>query len=539
MQALHFGTGFVKTLLICHSEDLLTRESMARWLASFSDLVGIVLIEEPRRRLRKRVRREFERIGPLRFLDVLAWRLYNHLVLSKRDRQFETAALERIRERYPPIPDGTAALRTTSPNSMRALRFIRRHQPDVIVARCKSLLREEVFSVPAHGAWVMHPGVCPEYRNAHGCFWALANGDHERVGMTLLRIDAGIDTGPVYGYYSYDIDQVNDTPAMINHRVVLDNLDALQRRFEEIVSGEAAPIDTEGRDSAEWGQPWLSRYLRWKWRARRPLKAVGLCYHDAVENGALDTSGFPGASAGSYKLDAEQLQQHLDALHKRRPEGATRVDHLHKQYHPNPLLLTFDDGGVSAMRIAELLEQKDWRGHFLITAGKIGAPGFLSAEQIRELHERGHIIGSHSWSHPERMSHCDDDTLCEEWQRSVERLSDVTGAPVETASVPGGFHSRRVAEAAAAAGIRMLFTSEPRKRVEQVNDCLVLGRYSIHRRTSPATAAALGAAEPTIAQAWQYVFWNTKKLLKTVGGNAWLAAREAWWRRASGVKGER
>jgi len=35
----------------------------------------------------------------------------------------------------------------------------------------------------------MHPGICPEYRNSHGCFWALANDDPERVGVTLLQID--------------------------------------------------------------------------------------------------------------------------------------------------------------------------------------------------------------------------------------------------------------------------------------------------------------------------------------------------------------
>ena len=40
------------------------------------------------------------------------------------------------------------------------------------------------------GTFVMHPGICPEYRNAHGCFWALANRDLARVGMTLLRADA-------------------------------------------------------------------------------------------------------------------------------------------------------------------------------------------------------------------------------------------------------------------------------------------------------------------------------------------------------------
>lgn len=262
----------MKTLLICHAEDVLTHESMARWLASFSELAGVVLVEEPRARLQKRVRRELRRVGILRFLDVLAWRLYNLLVLSKRDREWEANALSRICSRYAPVPVETPVLRVPSPNSTEALAFIKALHPDIAIARCKTLLSKSVFRIPRLGTWVMHPGICPEYRNAHGCFWALANDDRERVGMTLLRVDEGVDTGPVYGYYRCAINEITDTPGMINHRVVLDNLESLRQRFEEIAAGKATPVETSGRDSVEWGQPWLTRYLRWKWRARRSGK---------------------------------------------------------------------------------------------------------------------------------------------------------------------------------------------------------------------------------------------------------------------------
>lgn len=114
--------------------------------------------------------------------------------------------------------------------------------------------------------------------------------------------------------------------------------------------------------------------------------------------------------------------------------------------------------------VGDLLENLG-RGHFFITAGQIGKHGFINAAQLRELHERGHVIGSHSYSHPTRMSLCDDEILADEWARSVEMLSELLGEKVDTASVPGGYYSRRVAEAAAAAGIRILFNSEPTTRI--------------------------------------------------------------------------
>ena len=266
--SLASGPG-MRTLLICHADDPLNETGLARWLASFSDLRGIVVIHEPNTRIRKRVRREIKRVGVARFPDVLAFRLYYRLVHATRDRHWEEQRLHELCAAYPPLSPSIPVLHTPSPNTSEVEAFVRTNQPDVMIARCKTLLKEDVFSIPSHGTFVMHPGICPEYRNAHGCFWALANGDPERVGMTLLRIDKGVDTGAVYGSYTCSFDAVSDSHIVIQHRVVFDNLDQLRNKLEEIYLGNAVPIDTNGRASAAWGQPWLTRYLSWKWKARR------------------------------------------------------------------------------------------------------------------------------------------------------------------------------------------------------------------------------------------------------------------------------
>ena len=130
------------------------------------------------------------------------------------------------------------------------------------------MLRPEIFNVPRHGTFVVHPGICPEYRNSHGCFWALARRDLDRVGATLLRIDEGSDTGPVYAYYSSDIDERSESHVMIQTRVVYDNLERIKQDLQAVVEGRLRPIDVSGRDSAAWGQPRLTDYVRWKRAAR-------------------------------------------------------------------------------------------------------------------------------------------------------------------------------------------------------------------------------------------------------------------------------
>ena len=86
--------------------------------------------------------------------------------------------------------------------------------------------------------------------------------------MTLLKIDEGVDTGPVFGYFKAQFDERHDTHNIIQNKVVFENLDALQTRFEEILAGKAQVIDTRGRTSRAWGQPWLTSYIRWKQAAR-------------------------------------------------------------------------------------------------------------------------------------------------------------------------------------------------------------------------------------------------------------------------------
>lgn len=247
------------------------------------------------------------------------------------------------------------------------------------------------------------------------------------------------------------------------------------------------------------------------------MKKLSIMYHDVVENGQYAASGFPGEGADIYKLDRKEFARQLEAI---RAAGGGEV------------LLTFDDGGASAYDpVAGMLEHYGWRGYFFVTTDWIGRPGFLNAEQIRELDQRGHIIGSHSCSHPTRMAREPWERLMAEWKESTERLKAIVGHRVTVASVPGGYYSRRVAEAATEAGIETLFTSEPTAAVHTVNGCRVLGRYAIMQGMGPEWAAgfATGRITPRLCQA---LLWNAKRAAKALGGGVYLRVREAILRRA-------
>ena len=262
-------------VLICHEAERLDREGLASWLASTMRLAGLLIIRDGSRRRWHAARRELKRVGPLGLLDVIAFRAYARLVHASDDARWEAAVVEELRRRYPARLDGVPRLTVPSPNSSEARQFLQRLQPDLVVARCKVLLRRDIFEIPRAGTFVLHPGICPEYRNAHGCFWALANRDRSRVGMTLLRVDEGIDTGPVYLHGTCEYDESRDSHIVIQQRAVVENLDAIGSVLTAIARGEhVRPVSTAGRQSATWGQPRLTSYVRWKLAARGAAPAA-------------------------------------------------------------------------------------------------------------------------------------------------------------------------------------------------------------------------------------------------------------------------
>lgn len=257
------------------------------------------------------------------------------------------------------------------------------------------------------------------------------------------------------------------------------------------------------------------------------MRAACLLYHDVVESADWESSGFTGPGTAKYKLSRSEFEAHLAAIAKMRDTPSSTAHELASARDENlRFLLTFDDGGESAAtRTAELLEIHGWRGHFFVTASQIGKKGFLSAEQIRWLRKKGHVIGSHSFSHPVRMSHCSKEELTNEWTRSIKILSDILGEQVDTASVPGGYYSNRVGETAAAAGVRVLFNSEPTTVVRAVLGCIVVGRYNIFRGMPPGISGEL-VSPHSRARKRQWLYWNFKKIAKRAAGRPYLAARQ-------------
>ncbi|HET6554397.1 MAG TPA: polysaccharide deacetylase family protein [Dyella sp.] len=255
------------------------------------------------------------------------------------------------------------------------------------------------------------------------------------------------------------------------------------------------------------------------------MRLPALMYHDVIEPGRADDSGFAGAAAAHYKLTVADFDSHLARLAASRlrfPPVTSLLDASRAA-----CLLTFDDGGASASRVGAQLAGQGMVGHFFITTQRIGTPGFVSVDDVLALRRLGQVVGSHSHTHPANIANLGDAALAAQWRDSRDHLQQILSEPVIVASVPGGFYTRRVAQAAAAAGYRYLFTSEPTTRTQMVDGCHVLGRYALWHDTPADTALAL-ATDAGAQRLRQWLTWNLKKPLKRWTRPIYQRLRRHW-----------
>lgn len=234
---------------------------------------------------------------------------------------------------------------------------------------------------------------------------------------------------------------------------------------------------------------------------------ASFCYHDVTDDPS--ESGLQRNAATPFKLRPDQFAAHLESIAAglAAPALVTNIELTRPGRH---LLLTFDDGGKSALRVGEELSRRGWLGHFFISTSLIGRRTFLDAGEIRHLRQSGHIVGSHSHTHPDIYRELEWERMVVEWRQSSDILAQILGEPCLSGAVPGGEISDAVLRSADRAGLRYLFTSEPWLRPRIVGGCWILGRFCAKASTSPEDIAELAGFQG----------WTGKLLLRRIKGVA-------------------
>jgi folate-dependent phosphoribosylglycinamide formyltransferase PurN len=225
-------------------------------------VAGYVVVGRSRAWLGEYLWKRVKRFGWRKVFDEVLFRLYWAAAHRRRDRskleELAAAAGAEIPAGFerPPVHH------IHDINSDEAAALLADLRPDVCVVMLKVMMREKVFGIPPLGMLVYHPGIVPEYRGSHAAFWATLNRDWETIGWSLLRVDKGVDTGPLLAQGRCEADPRRESHIVMQHRAHLEGIPAVVETLRALAAAEEPRVETGGRRSRFYTQPGLTDYLR-------------------------------------------------------------------------------------------------------------------------------------------------------------------------------------------------------------------------------------------------------------------------------------
>lgn len=233
------------------------------------------------------------------------------------------------------IDAGVPVYQPKTLRSEEAAGLLHEWDPEIIVvAAFGQILQPHVLELPAHGCLNVHASLLPRWRGASPIQHAIMAGD-KKTGITLMKMDAGLDTGPIFVSKALPITD-DDTAATLHDRLAELGARLLSRSLEGILSGDLAaepqderlatyaPMIKKEDGQLDWQKsgieldrqiramtPWPGAFTSWQGRHLKILQAApGRLKPLSGKPGQIVTvkdAVFVITGDGALKLDTIQL----------------------------------------------------------------------------------------------------------------------------------------------------------------------------------------------------------------------------------------
>lgn len=200
----------------------------------------------------------------------------------------------------------------------------------IVVAAFGQILRPHLLDLPPLGCLNVHASLLPRWRGASPIQHAILAGD-EQTGVSLMGMDEGLDTGPVYASEAILI-HPRETAETLHDRLAALGADMIRRHLPAILAGDVralpqddmqatyAPLIDKEDGRLDWRQsaaqlerrvramtPWPGAFTTWQDRRLKILAARAYAFEapPALEPGAVTVAGdavLVGAADGALQL---------------------------------------------------------------------------------------------------------------------------------------------------------------------------------------------------------------------------------------------
>jgi methionyl-tRNA formyltransferase len=237
------------------------------------------------------------------------------------------AAQGRSRSKLIPPPVKVAAeaedltvLQPEKPTDSAFLLRLRDLNPDIgVVVAYGHILKPELLEIPRRGMVNVHPSLLPGLRGPAPVEWAVIRG-HETTGVTIMQLDAGMDSGPILHKIPHRMDpevtggELSEHLAEMGAQALIETLTLLEQGDpppQPVPQNEAhatyAPKLTRGIARIDWTKD--ARTIGGLIRGLDPRPGAWTELHGAeikLFNPKVSEPPFPGTGAPGEVLEADQ-----------------------------------------------------------------------------------------------------------------------------------------------------------------------------------------------------------------------------------------
>lgn len=183
-----------------------------------------------------------------------------------------------------------------------------------------------------------------------------------------------------------------------------------------------------------------------------------LCYHRIRNFQASD-----GPNMRVYSVTPEAFAEQMKALsdngfHTILPDQLKDYLLNNAKLPSKPIMITFDDTRQEHYSIgAAEMKKYDFKGTFFIMTISINRPKYMTEEQIKNLYESGHSIGTHSWDHHMVTKYTGDDWNIQ-LAKPKKRVEDIIGKTVDYFAYPDGIWNKEAITELEKSNYKLAFT---------------------------------------------------------------------------------
>ena len=182
-----------------------------------------------------------------------------------------------------------------------------------------------------------------------------------------------------------------------------------------------------------------------------------------------------------YVLAPEKFHHHLQWLKDNGYETVSCDDFVAGRVNPKSVIITFDDGHISAYTQAlPILQLFEYQATFFLVSRFVGQDNYLNRKHIREMQEAGMRFESHSMTHPYLLT-LGRKVMEKEIRESKLEIEQITGDSVHHFCIPYGFYNRELLHCIKDAGYQTAITEKIGYASPKVQSFHILPRFTIKK----------------------------------------------------------